>query len=175
MSAVCQPTEFISRHNTDGLFTFVDHRCVATVGYQPQVGSQGAVKEPVVRKGRFWGPRTGHVGGGGLGLGLGLLPAAGAPTGIGSQFMQGFPATATCLVSLPPPQASAPQPKGLLRLSHHQSLLTPPHSLYAPRLGCSLPPSPFHPPRLPTFRVLTLLSGGRRAPAAWTRPLCSAA
>ncbi|KAJ6650258.1 hypothetical protein lerEdw1_013464, partial [Lerista edwardsae] len=36
MNAVCQPTEFISRHNTDGLFTFVDHRCVATVGYQPQ-------------------------------------------------------------------------------------------------------------------------------------------
>ncbi|XP_061462551.1 aryl hydrocarbon receptor nuclear translocator isoform X3 [Rhineura floridana] len=36
MNTVCQPTEFISRHNTDGLFTFVDHRCVATVGYQPQ-------------------------------------------------------------------------------------------------------------------------------------------
>ncbi|XP_015279979.1 PREDICTED: aryl hydrocarbon receptor nuclear translocator [Gekko japonicus] len=36
MSTVCQPTEFISRHNTDGIFTFVDHRCVATVGYQPQ-------------------------------------------------------------------------------------------------------------------------------------------
>ncbi|XP_053134188.1 aryl hydrocarbon receptor nuclear translocator isoform X2 [Hemicordylus capensis] len=36
MNTVCQPTEFISRHNTEGLFTFVDHRCVATVGYQPQ-------------------------------------------------------------------------------------------------------------------------------------------
>ncbi|XP_012585610.1 PREDICTED: aryl hydrocarbon receptor nuclear translocator isoform X2 [Condylura cristata] len=36
MSNVCQPTEFISRHNVEGLFTFVDHRCVATVGYQPQ-------------------------------------------------------------------------------------------------------------------------------------------
>nr|XP_008121617.1 PREDICTED: aryl hydrocarbon receptor nuclear translocator [Anolis carolinensis] len=36
MNTVCQPTEFISRHNTDGIFTFVDHRCVATVGYQPQ-------------------------------------------------------------------------------------------------------------------------------------------
>ncbi|XP_060057732.1 aryl hydrocarbon receptor nuclear translocator [Erinaceus europaeus] len=36
MSNVCQPTEFISRHNIEGLFTFVDHRCVATVGYQPQ-------------------------------------------------------------------------------------------------------------------------------------------
>ncbi|KAM6434679.1 aryl hydrocarbon receptor nuclear translocator isoform 2-T2 [Liasis olivaceus] len=35
-STVCQPTEFISRHNTDGLFTFVDHRCMATVGYKPQ-------------------------------------------------------------------------------------------------------------------------------------------
>lgn len=40
MNTVCQPTEFISRHNTDGLFTFVDHRCMATVGYKPQVGSQ---------------------------------------------------------------------------------------------------------------------------------------
>lgn len=36
MSNICQPTEFISRHNTEGIFTFVDHRCVATVGYQPQ-------------------------------------------------------------------------------------------------------------------------------------------
>uniref|UniRef100_A0A6J0U6D4 Aryl hydrocarbon receptor nuclear translocator isoform X2 n=1 Tax=Pogona vitticeps TaxID=103695 RepID=A0A6J0U6D4_9SAUR len=36
MNTVCQPTEFISRHNTDGIFTFVDHRCMATVGYQPQ-------------------------------------------------------------------------------------------------------------------------------------------
>ncbi|XP_049621868.1 aryl hydrocarbon receptor nuclear translocator isoform X2 [Suncus etruscus] len=36
MSTVCQPTEFISRHNIEGIFTFVDHRCVATVGYQPQ-------------------------------------------------------------------------------------------------------------------------------------------
>ncbi|KAJ7425680.1 Aryl hydrocarbon receptor nuclear translocator [Willisornis vidua] len=37
MNNVCQPTEFISRHNTEGIFTFIDHRCVATVGYQPQV------------------------------------------------------------------------------------------------------------------------------------------
>uniref|UniRef100_A0A2K6GYC1 Aryl hydrocarbon receptor nuclear translocator n=1 Tax=Propithecus coquereli TaxID=379532 RepID=A0A2K6GYC1_PROCO len=37
LSNVCQPTEFISRHNIEGIFTFVDHRCVATVGYQPQV------------------------------------------------------------------------------------------------------------------------------------------
>uniref|UniRef100_A0A8D0E797 Aryl hydrocarbon receptor nuclear translocator n=1 Tax=Salvator merianae TaxID=96440 RepID=A0A8D0E797_SALMN len=36
MNTVCQPTEFISRHNTDSIFTFVDHRCLATVGYQPQ-------------------------------------------------------------------------------------------------------------------------------------------
>ncbi|XP_038624485.1 aryl hydrocarbon receptor nuclear translocator isoform X1 [Tachyglossus aculeatus] len=36
LSSTCQPTEFISRHNTEGTFTFVDHRCVATVGYQPQ-------------------------------------------------------------------------------------------------------------------------------------------
>ncbi|XP_078526166.1 aryl hydrocarbon receptor nuclear translocator [Lissotriton helveticus] len=36
MSTVCQPIEFISRHSTSGIFTFVDHRCVSTVGYQPQ-------------------------------------------------------------------------------------------------------------------------------------------
>ncbi|KFP28491.1 Aryl hydrocarbon receptor nuclear translocator, partial [Colius striatus] len=36
MNNVCQPTEFISRHNTEGIFTFIDHRCVATVGSQPQ-------------------------------------------------------------------------------------------------------------------------------------------
>ncbi|XP_030043731.1 aryl hydrocarbon receptor nuclear translocator isoform X3 [Microcaecilia unicolor] len=36
MTSVCQPIEFISRHNTEGLFTFVDHRCIGTVGYQPQ-------------------------------------------------------------------------------------------------------------------------------------------
>ncbi|XP_018592447.2 aryl hydrocarbon receptor nuclear translocator-like isoform X1 [Scleropages formosus] len=30
------PVEFISRHNCHGVFTFVDHRCFATVGYQPQ-------------------------------------------------------------------------------------------------------------------------------------------
>lgn len=31
------PVEFISRHNCQGVYTFVDHRCQATVGYQPQV------------------------------------------------------------------------------------------------------------------------------------------
>ncbi|XP_040268583.1 aryl hydrocarbon receptor nuclear translocator isoform X1 [Bufo bufo] len=36
MNSICQPVEFISRHSVDGLFTFVDHRCAATVGYQPQ-------------------------------------------------------------------------------------------------------------------------------------------
>ncbi|XP_053561475.1 aryl hydrocarbon receptor nuclear translocator [Bombina bombina] len=36
MNNICQPIEFISRHNVDGMFTFVDHRCAATVGYQPQ-------------------------------------------------------------------------------------------------------------------------------------------
>ncbi|XP_068998793.1 aryl hydrocarbon receptor nuclear translocator isoform X1 [Embiotoca jacksoni] len=30
------PVEFISRHNCQGMFTFVDHRCMAAVGYQPQ-------------------------------------------------------------------------------------------------------------------------------------------
>ncbi|XP_077320364.1 aryl hydrocarbon receptor nuclear translocator isoform X1 [Lithobates pipiens] len=36
MNSVCQPIEFISRHNINGMFTFVDHRCASTVGYQPQ-------------------------------------------------------------------------------------------------------------------------------------------
>ncbi|XP_064416618.1 aryl hydrocarbon receptor nuclear translocator isoform X1 [Latimeria chalumnae] len=36
MNSICPPSEFISRHKTNGTFTFVDHRCVATVGYQPQ-------------------------------------------------------------------------------------------------------------------------------------------
>ncbi|NP_001082130.1 aryl hydrocarbon receptor nuclear translocator L homeolog [Xenopus laevis] len=36
INTVCQPIEFISRHSVNGLFTFVDHRCTATVGYQPQ-------------------------------------------------------------------------------------------------------------------------------------------
>lgn len=31
------PAEFISRHNCQGMFTFIDHRCVGTIGYQPQV------------------------------------------------------------------------------------------------------------------------------------------
>uniref|UniRef100_A0A3Q3SDQ4 Aryl hydrocarbon receptor nuclear translocator n=1 Tax=Mastacembelus armatus TaxID=205130 RepID=A0A3Q3SDQ4_9TELE len=30
------PVEFISRHNCQGMFTFVDHRSMAAVGYQPQ-------------------------------------------------------------------------------------------------------------------------------------------
>ncbi|TRY53817.1 hypothetical protein DNTS_002775 [Danionella cerebrum] len=30
------PVEFISRHNCDGIYTFVDHRCLATVGFQTQ-------------------------------------------------------------------------------------------------------------------------------------------
>ncbi|XP_041094811.1 aryl hydrocarbon receptor nuclear translocator-like isoform X2 [Polyodon spathula] len=36
MSNISIPIEFISRHSSKGVFTFVDHRCVATVGYQPQ-------------------------------------------------------------------------------------------------------------------------------------------
>ncbi|KAM4601100.1 aryl hydrocarbon receptor nuclear translocator isoform 2-T2 [Polymixia lowei] len=36
MNSISVPVEFISRHNCQGTFTFVDHRCMATVGYQPQ-------------------------------------------------------------------------------------------------------------------------------------------
>ncbi|XP_029592438.1 aryl hydrocarbon receptor nuclear translocator isoform X2 [Salmo trutta] len=36
INSISIPVEFISRHNCQGLFTFVDHRCMATVGYQPQ-------------------------------------------------------------------------------------------------------------------------------------------
>lgn len=37
LGSISVPIEFISRHNCHGLFTFVDHRCVASTGYQPQV------------------------------------------------------------------------------------------------------------------------------------------
>ncbi|XP_041037530.1 aryl hydrocarbon receptor nuclear translocator-like isoform X1 [Carcharodon carcharias] len=30
------PVEFLSRHSPNGVFTFVDHRCLGTIGYQPQ-------------------------------------------------------------------------------------------------------------------------------------------
>ncbi|GCC34589.1 hypothetical protein chiPu_0013064 [Chiloscyllium punctatum] len=36
MNGLAIPTEFLSRHNSDGLFTFVDHRCITVIGYQPQ-------------------------------------------------------------------------------------------------------------------------------------------
>ncbi|XP_052003650.1 aryl hydrocarbon receptor nuclear translocator-like isoform X2 [Xyrauchen texanus] len=36
ISNISVPVEFISRHNCQGVYTFVDHRCLATVGYQPQ-------------------------------------------------------------------------------------------------------------------------------------------
>ncbi|XP_040899448.1 aryl hydrocarbon receptor nuclear translocator isoform X3 [Toxotes jaculatrix] len=36
IDSISVPVEFISRHNCQGMFTFVDHRCMATVGYQPQ-------------------------------------------------------------------------------------------------------------------------------------------
>ncbi|XP_053287947.1 aryl hydrocarbon receptor nuclear translocator isoform X3 [Pleuronectes platessa] len=36
INSISVPVEFISRHNCQGIFTFVDHRCMATVGYQPQ-------------------------------------------------------------------------------------------------------------------------------------------
>lgn len=36
MSAMAVPTEFLSRHNSDGVITFVDPRCISVIGYQPQ-------------------------------------------------------------------------------------------------------------------------------------------
>ncbi|XP_043971939.1 aryl hydrocarbon receptor nuclear translocator isoform X10 [Gambusia affinis] len=36
LNSISVPVEFISRHNCQGMFTFVDHRCVASIGYQPQ-------------------------------------------------------------------------------------------------------------------------------------------
>ncbi|XP_068591410.1 aryl hydrocarbon receptor nuclear translocator isoform X4 [Cebidichthys violaceus] len=36
VNSITVPVEFISRHNCQGMFTFVDHRCMAAVGYQPQ-------------------------------------------------------------------------------------------------------------------------------------------
>lgn len=38
MSSVAVPTEFLSRHNAEGIITFVDPRCISVIGYQPQVG-----------------------------------------------------------------------------------------------------------------------------------------
>lgn len=37
ISSISVPVEFISRHNCQGTFTFVDHRCMTAIGYQPQV------------------------------------------------------------------------------------------------------------------------------------------
>ncbi|XP_069480273.1 aryl hydrocarbon receptor nuclear translocator 2 isoform X3 [Ambystoma mexicanum] len=36
MNTVSVPTEFLSRHNSDGIITFVDPRCITVIGYQPQ-------------------------------------------------------------------------------------------------------------------------------------------
>uniref|UniRef100_A0A3P9PW26 Aryl hydrocarbon receptor nuclear translocator n=1 Tax=Poecilia reticulata TaxID=8081 RepID=A0A3P9PW26_POERE len=36
LNSISVPVEFISRHNCQGMFTFVDHRCLASTGYQPQ-------------------------------------------------------------------------------------------------------------------------------------------
>lgn len=45
MNGLSVPTEFLSRHNSDGIVTFVDPRCINVIGYQPQV-SLGSL--------RFW-------------------------------------------------------------------------------------------------------------------------
>ncbi|XP_040923889.1 aryl hydrocarbon receptor nuclear translocator isoform X6 [Betta splendens] len=36
INSISVPVEFISRHNCQGTFTFVDHRCLTAIGYQPQ-------------------------------------------------------------------------------------------------------------------------------------------
>lgn len=36
MNTLSVPTEFLSRHNSDGIITFVDPRCISVIGYQPQ-------------------------------------------------------------------------------------------------------------------------------------------
>ncbi|XP_005810338.1 aryl hydrocarbon receptor nuclear translocator isoform X3 [Xiphophorus maculatus] len=36
LNSISVPVEFISRHNCQGMFTFVDHRCLTSIGYQPQ-------------------------------------------------------------------------------------------------------------------------------------------
>ncbi|KAL1007490.1 hypothetical protein UPYG_G00087500 [Umbra pygmaea] len=36
MNGLTVPTEFLSRHNSDGIVTFVDPRCINVIGYQPQ-------------------------------------------------------------------------------------------------------------------------------------------
>ncbi|XP_034730922.1 aryl hydrocarbon receptor nuclear translocator isoform X8 [Etheostoma cragini] len=36
INSISVPVEFISRHNCQGMFTFVDHRCMTAVDYQPQ-------------------------------------------------------------------------------------------------------------------------------------------
>lgn len=40
MNGMSVPTEFLSRHNSDGIITFVDPRCISVIGYQPQVSGQ---------------------------------------------------------------------------------------------------------------------------------------
>ena len=37
MNGLTVPTEFLSRHNSDGVITFVDPRCINVISYQPQV------------------------------------------------------------------------------------------------------------------------------------------
>ena len=37
MNGLSVTTEFLSRHNSDGVITFVDTRCINVIGYQPQV------------------------------------------------------------------------------------------------------------------------------------------
>ncbi|KAG8145104.1 hypothetical protein E2320_013475 [Naja naja] len=36
MNGMSVPTEFLSRHSSDGIITFVDPRCISVIGYQPQ-------------------------------------------------------------------------------------------------------------------------------------------
>lgn len=47
MNGMSVPTEFLSRHNSDGVITFVDPRCISVIGYQPQVSELLSVRRLV--------------------------------------------------------------------------------------------------------------------------------
>lgn len=70
MSGMSVPTEFLSRHSSDAVITFVDPRCVSVIGYQPQVclpertAAAGGLASRKTCSSRLWGSQCrGKVGG----------------------------------------------------------------------------------------------------------------